>query len=395
MDAPAIYSMHPWEAYEDAVLRTGLIRWGGQPRSITRLGRTDARQTIRFLELSRLSETSPDKARKSALTLAQHFGPLGLCGEHRLPLGHLPEESLRHVQRLLDELHTGPWDVGDPDEVDEDPPWWSLQPCSTTINSPWRADIDGDGVDDRVRPRRVRTDDGRRLTLRWQEHETDWLAWSGILSGMVAVAWQVQRSQIADYRQVRRLQPLLDIPVEVFSWQPRWDKSGLLRSYQTDRKAHPDVPLSSGAGLATGTVHVRHPDTGELVEVPAALAKGSALSAERRAAENRMLRDQRRALEAAMDRLILLTDLRARLRWKDGAARMTYGGGTLLGALVAQVALRLGGHEALAVCDLCRVTWDPSADGTWPRGGPNDGTYCPRHNNPTDRMRHRRRIRAR
>lgn len=101
-------------------------------------------------------------------------------------------------------------------------------------------------------------------------------------------------------------------------------------------------------------------------------------------------RTQKRMLSKVMDDLIRLADLRARFDWDERpAARLTYGGGTLFGALIAQLTLTIGGLNAFAVCDFCRTTWQPEQ---WPRGGPNDNTLCETHQNEADKAKLRRRV---
>lgn len=329
--------------------------------AVRRLGRSEADVLAMYLRLPVDRGSASD-----LLRIAKRLGPLGLCREHDLPVCHLPDWALRQVQRRLDTL-------AEPLGGDDDDVWWAIDTCDRPS---------------RARTTVLRTGRAKGTAVLAQESVEGWRRWAEVLYGINTVAWRIQVNKPATAEALLRLQPLVDTPVE-----------HLLRSHPSFVEAsaaddpHRDVPLVNfSEGTSRAMVVIRHPLTGAQVSVPLALgAKASILLAERQRRIEAALDDQRRLHEAALHRLIALVDLRARVEWEGSAARLTYGGGTGLGALVAQLTLRIGGHNALAVCDLCRVTWDPERTG-WPRAGPRDGTYCPAHSNPADRRRHRRRV---
>jgi hypothetical protein len=383
----AIYSISPWRTFEHAgVSKNGKrLLWAGGLSLRERLGQRDAGALRRFVNIH---HATPNAGLKTMVKFASDYGPLGLCRDHHLPIRHLSSHALGEIQRLLDqqarELLLSP-EAGDSEgdqqsEEPEDGLWWSLRPCDGPLRG-------------RSRLPKLRTPAGE-VEAAHAEEIADWLRYADLLGGIVAVSWQLQTDRVADYRDFKRLQPLLDQRVASLPWKPRWDVDRELPEDIKDSPPPSDVPpLDLTFDADPTTVKIPDPEDPEnLISVPLQFGgKGSVITKERERAAAEMKALQQRLLELALDRLIEQVDLRVRVRWTGRGARLTYGGGTFLGVLVAQLALTLGGHDALAVCDLCRTTWDPRS-ASWPRSGEGQGTYCPCHANPTDRNRHRRRV---
>ncbi len=370
----ALYSLKPWHSYEHvwtAPKKPQVICWAGDPIVHRRVSTPDASLLRRMANLHRL-ESSAQAV--EVVDLAAAFGPLGLCVPHARPVAHLARPALREVQAALDAL--------DP-TAEEDGPWWGLRTCQDRP----RADR-----------RRTKTIDGKRRIAHTTELLDAWIEWSGILYGLIAVAWRIQLGRPADADHWRLLQPLLAGEADhIFRWTSDTTED-------VDLARRPGVKRDDPVGAWLGPLinfEEHTPDTATLtvrdgnVEIRYDLDRpyGEQATATKRAWEVKsrgdLLAAQKRIFSTVLDEFLRLADLRLRFDWDHRpAARLSYGGGTLLGALASQLTLVIGGVNALAICDFCREPFVPS---TWPRATGDDNVLCQTHQTDAAKAKLRRR----
>lgn len=357
-----IYTLAPWPTYEAAWLTTRAPRvlcWAGASALSRKVSGRDSSMLRDFVSLFSLP---PEGRDERLIELATRFGPLGLCGPHGRPTGHLPAGPLREVQRALDDAERG----------EDGGPWWGLSPCS-----------DAPKVD------RVRTKvaQGRRHWAVVTEPVEAWIEWAGILYGVIAVAWRLQRGRPGDLDDWRLLDPALPAPADVMAGWTEDTTEGAIAPQRGVAR-----PLFDFDESVSGEPYLTGDPPGSLYEVSRPYEQ-QRLSVRRwweAASRENLVIAQRGMLGVVVDELCRLGDLRIRFGWGgDGAPRLSYGGGSFFGALVAQLSLVVGGVYALAICDYCREPFEPT---TWPRSGPKDSVYCPRHQSDgAAKARHRRR----
>jgi hypothetical protein len=429
----AVYTLAPWPTYDSVWMTTGKTRtlcWGGGQTARRRLSGPRDLLLRDFALLHRLAGADLEA---EAVRLATTYGPLGLCVRHHSPVAHMSKPMVRAVQRALDHLvETG----------EEDGDWWRLSPCDLREPPPKRYTMP------RTKP---------AVVAARAEPLAAWVHWSQVISGVIAVAWSIQRGQGADLAEWRLLDPTMLTKVDYTApWNDRYDEDrvriartpitnewlgvpvesiekiedlgdGRLRVHATDptggasriivrsprksdesrrQRRRASAGARSAEPLDDGLVHFgtyTDPTTGKEVSFVDDGSGGDGITyipyeqmtpAQRKASQGlwsrEVQRTQKLLVSKVMEDLIRLADLRAQFDWDERpASRLTYGGGTLFGALIAQLTLTIGGANAFAVCDFCRTTWQPEQ---WPRGGPNDNTLCEAHQTEADKARLRRRV---